>query len=143
METAENRGEMTQSEQGTAGLTGHGLAGLLAASSMLASIGATSCCVIPFALFGLGITGAWMGELTALAPFQPVFVAIALACLAGGGIAIHRARKAEACAGGYCARPAARRITKIGLLVSSVIVFVAVTWPILLPLMVSRPVVAQ
>lgn len=119
------------------------LAGFLAAGSVLTAIGATSCCVIPFALFGLGITGAWMGKLTALAPYQPIFVGLALACLAGGGFTIYRAQKAEACDGGYCARPVARRITKIGLIVSSIAVLAAVAWPILLPLLVGDTVVTQ
>jgi mercuric ion transport protein len=35
----------------------------------LAALGAASCCVVPFALFALGISGAWIGNLTALAPY--------------------------------------------------------------------------
>ena len=119
------------------------LAGLLAIGSVLGAVGATTCCVIPFALFGLGITGAWMGKLTALAPYQPIFVGFALACLAGGAVAIYRGQKAEACTDGYCARPIARRIAKIGLAVSSVVVLTAVAWPVLLPLLVGETLVTQ
>ncbi len=146
METVEDRVDVTQDERGAARagrLSEGGLAGLLAAGGVLTAIGATSCCVIPFALFGLGITGAWMGKLTALAPYQPIFVGLALACLGGGALVMHRAQRAEACTDGYCARSAARRITKIGLWVSLAIVLVAVAWPFLLRLLVGNPVVTQ
>ncbi len=48
---------------------------LIAAGGILAALGAASCCVIPFALFLAGVSGAWIGNLTALEPYQPVFAA--------------------------------------------------------------------
>ena len=48
-----------------------------------AALGAATCCVVPFVLFFAGISGAWIGNLTAFEPYQPVFVTIALACLVG------------------------------------------------------------
>ena len=30
-----------------------------------------SCCVVPLALFALGVSGAWIANLTQLAPYQP------------------------------------------------------------------------
>ena len=45
----------------------------------VAALGASSCCVLPLAFFALGVSGAWIGNLTALAPYQPFFVAAALA----------------------------------------------------------------
>src|SRR5258708_24664719 len=54
---------------------------LLAAGGILAALGAASCCVIPFALFMLGVSGAWIGNLTALEPYQPIFAIIAAGCL--------------------------------------------------------------
>jgi mercuric ion transport protein len=50
----------------------------------LAALGAASCCVIPFALFVLGVSGAWIGNLTALEPYQPIFVALAVAFIGCG-----------------------------------------------------------
>src|SRR6266436_1695665 len=84
--------------------TGRGVAKVfLSAGGILAAIGASSCCVIPFALFALGVSGAWIADLTALEPYQPVFVAAALACLAGGFV-VTRRRPDVACTTGYCAR---------------------------------------
>ena len=42
--------------------------GLIAAGGVLGALAATSCCIIPLVLFTLGIGGAWIGNLKALAP---------------------------------------------------------------------------
>lgn len=102
---------------------------LVAAGGILAAIAASSCCVLPFALFTLGISGAWIGNLTALAPYQPIFVAAALAFLGIGFWRVYR-RPREACAeGSYCARPASTRVAKIGLWTATVLVTLTVTFP--------------
>jgi len=44
----------------------------------LAAIGASLCCIGPLVLISLGIGGAWISYLTALEPYQPVFVIITL-----------------------------------------------------------------
>lgn len=44
----------------------------------LAAIGASVCCVGPLVLLGLGIGGAWVGNLTALEPIRPVFIGLTL-----------------------------------------------------------------
>ena len=48
------------------------------AGGALASIGASACCVGPLLLLSLGIGGAWIGKLTALEPYRPVFIVLAL-----------------------------------------------------------------
>ena len=48
---------------------------------MLASIGASACCVGPLLLLSLGIGGAWIGNLTALEPYRPVFIALVIVFL--------------------------------------------------------------
>ena len=47
----------------------------------IAAIGASVCCVVPLALVLLGISGAWIGNLTALDPWRPWFSAAALLSL--------------------------------------------------------------
>jgi mercuric ion transport protein len=83
-----------------------GVAKALSMGGILAALGASSCCVIPFVLFSLGVSGAWIADLTALAPYQPLFVAAALACLAGGFVLVRRAARAACAGGASCARPA-------------------------------------
>jgi mercuric ion transport protein len=41
---------------------------------VLASIGASVCCLGPLILLSLGIGGAWIGNLTALEPYRPIFI---------------------------------------------------------------------
>lgn len=48
----------------------------------LAAIGASACCVGPLVLLALGIGGAWIGNLTALEPYRPIFIGLTLMFLA-------------------------------------------------------------
>lgn len=103
---------------------------LLSAGSILAALAASSCCLVPLTLFALGVSGAWIGNLTALAPYQPIFVALTLAFLAGGFVMVYRKPKPAACAeGSYCATPASDRIAKIGLWSATVLVAAALVFP--------------
>ena len=81
---------------------------LAVVGGILGAIAASSCCILPLALFSLGISGAWIGNLTALAPYQPYFIAATLACLGYGYWLVYR-RKNVACAGGRGLRPAAAK----------------------------------
>jgi mercuric ion transport protein len=110
---------------------------LLSIGGVVAALGASSCCVIPFALFGLGISGAWIGNLTALAPYQPVFLAVALGCLGGGFVLVRRKSQTAAASctpGSYCATPASDRIARIGLWAAAAIIGVALAFPQVAPL---------
>src|SRR5258706_1954583 len=40
------------------------------------------CCVGPLALLTLGVSGAWIGQLTALEPYRPIFILVTLVFLA-------------------------------------------------------------
>ena len=46
------------------------------AGGVLAGIGASACCVGPLLLLSLGVGGAWIGHLTALEPYRPVFIVL-------------------------------------------------------------------
>jgi mercuric ion transport protein len=48
----------------------------------LAAIGASICCVVPLVLVLLGISGAWIANLTALDRWRPWFTAATVLCLA-------------------------------------------------------------
>lgn len=114
--------------------TGQGRQKLLVAGGILAALGASSCCILPLVLFGLGVSGAWIGNLTALAPYQPLFVGAALAFIGFGFWRVYR-RPALACAeGSACATPRSTRMTKIGLWAAAILVLAAVTFPYTAPL---------
>ena len=107
---------------------------LLSIGGILGGLAAGSCCVVPFVLVTVGISGAWIGNLTALAPYKPIFVALTLAALAVGFIMVYRRPKVACADGSYCARPASDRIAKIGLWVATVLVAIALGFPSLAPL---------
>ena len=101
---------------------------LLATGGILAALGAASCCVIPFALFLAGVSGAWIGNLTALEPYQPVFAVVSLVLVGSGAWRLRRKREIG-CASGYCATPQSDRVARIGLWLAAVLVVVAVLFP--------------
>jgi mercuric ion transport protein len=107
----------------------HRRATLLSVGGILAAIGAASCCVIPFALFLAGISGAWIGNLTALEPYQPVFAAVALGFIGYGAYLVYWKPKAACAEGSYCARPASGRLARIGLWSAGTLVAIAVGFP--------------
>jgi mercuric ion transport protein len=104
----------------------------LSLGGILAALGAASCCVVPFALFTLGISGAWIGNLTALEPYQPIFAAVALGLIGYGGYLVCRTPTVACADDSYCARPVSTRIAKIGLWSAAVLVVVALVAPYLL-----------
>ncbi len=110
---------------------------LVAAGSVLGALTASSCCLMPLALFGLGATGAWIGALSSLTPYQPIFVVITVSFLAGGFWMVYRKPKADCAEGAYCARPVSARIVKIALWSATVLVVAAAVFPFVAPLLLD------
>lgn len=57
---------------------------LLAITALVSALAASSCCVLPLLFVTVGISGAWIGALTSLAPYQPIFLTVAAAAIAAG-----------------------------------------------------------
>src|SRR5258708_13390071 len=51
-------------------------------AGILAAVGASICCVGPLVSLALGVSGAWIGSLTALEPYRPFFIGLTLLFLA-------------------------------------------------------------
>ena len=100
-------------------------AGWAAFGGILGALASTSCCIAPLVLFMLGISGAWIGDLTALEPYQPIFFAATAAFLGTGYYLAYR-RPKTACAEGSCALGLPCRITRISLWTASALVLLAV-----------------
>ncbi|WP_222873573.1 mercuric transporter MerT family protein [Hankyongella ginsenosidimutans] len=62
---------------------GPGRSHWLATGGLIGAVLASSCCVVPLVLVTLGVSGAWIGSLTALEPYKLFFVLVTLALLAG------------------------------------------------------------
>jgi len=63
---------------------------LAAAGGILGALAASACCILPLVLFTLGISGAWIGNLTALAPYQPYSLATTAVFLGVGYYLVYR-----------------------------------------------------
>ena len=108
--------------------------GLAATVGILAGLGAASCCLVPFALFSLGITGAWIGNITALAPYQPIFAAVAFGCIGYGGYHVYWKRNKISAVGTVCANPVSGRIVKGTLWGATLLIVLALTFPYFAPI---------
>ncbi|MGH6846475.1 MAG: mercuric transporter MerT family protein [Methylocella sp.] len=110
---------------------------LTAIGGIVGAIAASSCCIAPLVLFSLGISGAWIGNLTALAPYQPYFIAATLACLGYGYWLVYRREKIACAEGAACARPLPSHIVKAGLILATIIIAGAIAFDLLAPLILK------
>ncbi|MCA0369021.1 MAG: mercury transporter MerT [Proteobacteria bacterium] len=109
----------------------------LVVAGLAAAIGASSCCVLPLVLFALGVSGAWIGNVTVLAPYQPYFVVAAVAFLGVGFFRVYRRPRTACAEDGTCARPGSTRLVKIALWAATVLVAIAVAFPYVAPLLIG------
>jgi len=113
---------------------------LVASGGILGAIAASTCCIVPLLLFSLGVSGAWIGNLTALQPYKPIFIVITFGFLAYGYWMVYR--KPKACAEGeVCARPLPNRLMKTALWGSTILVLTATFWtwiaPVVAPILLG------
>lgn len=104
-----------------------GPSGWLAAGALAGAVLASACCVVPLALVTLGVSGAWIANLTALEPYKPFTAALALILLGSGFWHVYFKPKPVCVDGSYCARPASARLTKTVLWLGLLIVVVTLT----------------
>lgn len=103
------------------------------AASGIAAIFASACCLGPLVLITLGVSGAWIGSLTALEPYRPIFIGVALVAMFFAWRGIYR--PVEECQPGeVCAVPRVRIAYKVVFWIVSVLVLIALLFPYALPL---------
>ncbi|WP_343685021.1 mercuric ion transporter MerT [Asticcacaulis sp.] len=99
----------------------------------LAAVLASTCCLGPLLLAGIGVSGAWIGNLTMLEPFRPIFIGVALVAIFFAGRRIYR--PAKACdADDLCAKPGTKTVYRIIFWVVAALIMVALAYPYVLPL---------
>lgn len=102
---------------------------VLAVGGVAAAL-ASTCCLGPLILVALGFSGAWIGNLAALEPFRPWFIAAAAGALFFAGRRIFR--KAEICRPGeICSVPQTRRAYKAIFGIVTALVVIAIVFPYL------------
>lgn len=117
--------------------TGSRAQALVAAAGLLGALASSSCCILPVALFSLGISGAWIGNFTRLAPYKPFFIAVTIGFLAAGYWMVRRSSK-RACAGGdACERPLPARLVKLMLATATLFAAAAFGFDYVAPYLLS------
>jgi mercuric ion transport protein len=110
---------------------------LVTIGGLLGALAASSCCVVPLLLFTLGVSGAWIGNLTQLAPYQPYFITATAGCLGYAYWLVYRSRTTACADGRACAWPRSNQIVIIGLVLATLLVFGALTFDVVAPLFYS------
>jgi mercuric ion transport protein len=113
---------MAKAQDGRGALAAGGLAALLA----------SACCLGPLVLLSLGIGGTWIANLTALEPYRPYFLAVAVLALAFAARRIFRPA-AECEPDEVCAVPQVRTGYKLMFGAVSLLVLVGFAYPYIAP----------
>ena len=97
-------------------------------AGILSAIGASICCVGPLVLLAVGVSGAWIGSLTALEPYRPLFVGLTLWFL---GLAFYRIYLARpACSPeSACANPRALKRQRLAFWIVAAVVLASSLYP--------------
>ena len=102
------------------------------ATGGVAAILASTCCLGPLVLVALGFSGAWIGNLTVLEPYRPIFIGAALVALFFAYRRIFR--PVQACKPGeVCAIPQVRGSYKLMFWIVVALVLVALAFPFVVP----------
>lgn len=99
----------------------------------LGAILASACCLGPLVLIALGVGGAWIGNLTALEPYRPIFIGVALVALFFAWRRIHRPTQ-DCQPGEVCAIPQVRTTYRVLFWAVAALVLVALGFPYVLPM---------
>ena len=99
----------------------------------VAAILASTCCLGPLLLVALGFSGAWIGNLTVLEPYRPIFIGAGLFALFFAYRRIFR--PVQACnPGEVCAVPQVKKAYKVIFWTVAALVVIAIAFPYILPL---------
>ena len=108
--------------------SGHRTGSGFLATGGVAAILASTCCLGPLILVLLGFSGAWIGSLSVLEPYRPIFLVITSVALALAASRIFR--PAQTCeADGTCSTPRSRRLQKILFSIVAFLAAVAFVFP--------------
>lgn len=101
--------------------------GSLAAGGV-AAILASACCLGPLVLLSVGFSGAWIANLTALEPYRPIFIGLAVLALVLAGRRIFRPA-AHCKPGEICAVPQVRTTYKLVFWAITALVLLGLVFP--------------
>ena len=106
-------------------------------AGVLGALAMTSCCILPLVLVSLGVTGVFIGQLTALYAYKWVTFSLATLALAYGFWKAYRPVPKDACTDGTCARPVDRGLMRGVLWGALIVVLLALAFPIVSPFLLT------
>ena len=102
------------------------------AGAVTAAVGVSVCCVGPLLLLALGVGGAWIGNLTAMEKYRPIWTAATLVFLGLAFVRTYRVPKEEDCPSGTACPPDAGRRNKFLLWIATALVLGLLALPYLI-----------
>jgi mercuric ion transport protein len=92
------------------------------AGGLLAALGVcAACCLLPFSLLSLGIAGAWVSTLEALAPYKWIFIGLTVALLGYGFYTVYWKSRSTCAAGPTCKVCGTSRSVRVGLWIATIL----------------------
>ena len=105
-----------------------------AAGGIVGAVLASSCCIGPLVLISLGASGAWIGNLTALKTYQPVFIVVTLLFLGLGFWQVYGKAKSDCVETASCATPTSALVVKSALWIATLLVALVLSMDLWAPL---------
>ena len=102
-------------------------------AGLLGALALTSCCILPLVLVSLGVTGVFIGQLTALYAYKWVTFSLAALALGYGFWKAYRPVYTEDCRTGTCARPVDRGVMRALLWAALAVALLALAFPYVAP----------
>lgn len=106
-------------------------------AGVIGALAMTSCCILPLLLVSLGVTGVFIGQLTALYAYKWATFSLAAAAIGYGFWKAYRPVPADRCEDGTCARPIDRTLMRGLLWGALAVVLLALAFPVLSPFILT------
>lgn len=100
----------------------------------LAGIGASLCCLGPLALISVGVSGAWISNLTLLEPYRWILAAVTVGFMGYAWKRIYRPAAAQCDPGTACALPETNRAYRVLFWIVAALVLAGFAFPYFAPL---------
>lgn len=101
--------------------------GWFAAGGVFGALLVSACCVAPLLFVLIGVSGAWIANLTALEPYKPYFAALALGFIGLGYWHVYFRARPDCAGENWCATPRPSIAIKAALWIATALVAVSLT----------------
>lgn len=116
---------------------GCGKTSFFAIGGVIGAALSASCCILPLVLFSVGVSGAWISHLTALSPYQPIFVTASAILLGMGYWKVYRDPRTSCDTGEHSDSNSSTTVIKIALGIATILILSAVAFPYVAPLILE------